>query len=95
MPGIQEIIDNMNILAQEYPIKKAELFGSYADGRSTPDSDVDILVEFCSPHVSLIMLNHLKYRMEELLKKKVDIIHGPIPDDSMIEIGRRILIYGA
>lgn len=93
--GLQEIIDNITIVANEYPIKKAELFGSYANGRSTSDSDVDILLEFTTSRVSLLMINNVKYRLEELLEKNVDVIHGPLPDDSMIEIDRRILIYGA
>lgn len=95
MLNLQEIIDNMTIVAKEYPIKKAELFGSYADGRNNSDSDVDILLEFTTPRVSLLTINSVKYRLEELLKKNVDVIHGPLPDDSMIEIDRRILIYGA
>ena len=95
MLSLQEIIDNITIVANEYPIKKAELFGSYANGRSTSDSDVDILLEFTTSRVSLLMINNVKYRLEELLEKNVDVIHGPLPDDSMIEIDRRILIYGA
>lgn len=94
MLSIQEIIDNMTIVANEYPIKKAELFGSYANGKSTSDSDVDILLEFTTPRVSLLMINNIKYRLEDLLKRNVDVIHGPLSDDSMIEIDRKILIYG-
>lgn len=74
--SLQEITDNMNIVAQEYPIKRAELFGSYAEGRSTSDSDVDILVEFQTPSVSLLTINSMKYRLEDLLKEKVDIYMG-------------------
>ena len=95
MLSLQEIIDNMTIVANEYPIKKAELFGSYANGRCTADSDVDILIEFTTARVSLLMINSIKYRLEDLLKKNVDVVHGPIPDDSIIEIDRRVLIYGA
>ena len=93
MLSLQEIIDNMAIVANEYPIKKAELFGSYADGRFTSDSDVDILMEFTTARVSLLMLNDIKYRLEDLLKRNVDVIHGPLPDDSLIEIDRSVLIY--
>lgn len=95
MLSLQEIIDNITIVANEYPIRKAELFGSYASGKSTSDSDVDILLEFTTSRVSLLMINSIKYRLEDLLKKNVDVIHGPLPDNSMIEIDRRILIYGA
>ena len=46
MLDIQKIKDGVRLAAQEYPIKKAELFGSYANGTNRPDSDVDILLEF-------------------------------------------------
>lgn len=48
-----------------------------------------------TPRFSLLMINSVKYRLEDLLKKNVDVIHGPLSDNSMIEIDRRILIYGA
>ena len=62
---------------------------------NTSQSDVDLLVEFFQPRVSLLTLNSLKYRMEDLLGTEVDIIHGPLPEDCMLEIDRRIPIYGA
>lgn len=95
MLNIQEIIYNIEIVAQEFPIKRADLFGSYANGKNTPDSDVDILLEFTTPQISLLTINSIKYRLEELLNTSVDIIHGPLSEDSMIEIDRRIPLYGA
>lgn len=95
MLNLRQIAAGVAAAAQEYPIVKAELFGSYADGRNSPDSDVDLLVEFSSPQVSLLTLNSLKYKLEELLETNVDLIHGPLSENSMIEIGRRISLYGA
>ena len=94
MLTIQEIMDGVNVVSREYPLRKVELFGSYADGRSTPQSDVDLLVEFIQPRVSLLTLNALKFRMEEVLGTDVDIVHGPLPEDSMLEMNRRIPLYG-
>lgn len=93
--SLQKIIDNMAVVAQEYPIERAELFGSYANGQSTAASDVDIIMEFTTPQVSLLMLNNVKYRLEELLQTRVDLVHGPLPADSLLEIDRRITLYGA
>ncbi len=95
MLSLQKIIDNMAVVAQEYPIERAELFGSYANGQSTAASDVDIIMEFTTPQVSLLMLNNVKYRLEELLQTRVDLVHGPLPADSLLEIDRRITLYGA
>ena len=67
MLSLQEIKNGVAAAAREFPIKKAELFGSYANGSNTPDSDVDLLVEFTVPRISLITLNQMKYRLEEIL----------------------------
>ena len=95
MLTMQQIADSVQIASKEYPLRKVELFGSYADGRNTPQSDVDLLVEFVQPRISLLTLSALKFRMEELLGTDVDIIHGPLPEGSLLEVDRRIPLYGA
>ncbi len=95
MLDLQQIKDGVHLAAQEYPIKKAELFGSYANGSHHADSDVDLLLEFMTPSVSLLTLNAVKYRLEEILKTAVDVVHGPLPENSILEIDRRISVYGA
>ena len=94
MLSLEQIKAGISIIAAEYPIKKAELFGSYANGSNRPDSDVDLLVEFTTPRVSLLTISSMKYRLEELLNVSVDIIHGPLSADSMIDVDRRISLYG-
>lgn len=95
MTDLSAIRESVSVAALEYPIKKAELFGSYAEGCSRPDSDVDLLIEFLSPRVSLLTLSALQYRLEELLNTRVDVVHGPLPVDCMLEIGRKVSVYGA
>ena len=42
---IQEIIkDYINKIRNQIPVEKAFLFGSYAQGNYTPDSDVDLAI---------------------------------------------------
>ena len=81
-------------VAKQYDIKKAVLFGSYADGTQTESSDIDLLVEFSESSVSLFKLAGVKLRLEELTGKNVDVIHSPIPDGSLIEIEKEVLVYG-
>ena len=95
MLTVQQIADGVRVASREYPLRRVELFGSYASGGNTPQSDVDLLVEFTQPRVSLLTLNTLKYRMEELLGTEVDIVHAPLPEGSILELGRRIPLYGA
>ena len=47
MLTIQEIADSVANASMEYPLRKVELFGSYASGKSTAQSD--LLVEFSQP----------------------------------------------
>ena len=96
MLSIEKIADVAKIIAKEYPIVKIQLFGSYAEGKNTPDSDVDILIEFDSVAVvTLLTLCRIKNQMEELLKVPVDVITLPIPEDSMLEINKVVSLYAA
>ena len=59
------------------PVLKAWLFGSYARGEQTPDSDVDILVVFDQENgrkVSLLRHIGIALGLQDLLGKKVDLI---------------------
>jgi predicted nucleotidyltransferase len=63
---------NKEILFKKYPLKSMALFGSYSTGNENENSDVDILVEL-NGEMGFNFL-HLNYEIEELLKKKVDLI---------------------
>ena len=93
MLDIQKIKDGVQLAAQEYPIKKAELFGSYAKGKATEDSDLDLLVEFTTPAVSLIRIISLKYELEDRFQLKVDVVHGPVSQESLLIIDKVVSIY--
>ena len=84
--GIREV-------APLFDIKKAILFGSYAEGTQTEDSDVDLLVEFTLPSVSLYKLAGAKLKLQTVFGRNVDLIHSPLPPNSMIEISKEVLLY--
>ena len=52
---------------------KAGLFGSFVRGESTKNSDIDILIKF-KGRKSLLDLAHLEMELEDMLKKKVDLV---------------------
>ena len=56
MLDIATISESVNNAAHEFPIKRVDLFGSYAEERQTEKSDVDLLIEFTSIAVSLLLL---------------------------------------
>ncbi len=57
------------------PVRRAWLFGSFARGEETPESDVDILVVFDrSTPIGLLRYTRMHREMEELLGRKVDLV---------------------
>jgi len=71
-----EIINKLQMikpqLQQDYAVKKVGLFGSFANGTYTEDSDVDILVEFERP-VGWQFFRLEKY-LEITLNRKIDLV---------------------
>ena len=66
----QTIIKNT---LREYRPRYIGVFGSYARREQSPDSDLDLLVEF-EGMVDLLTLVHLENRLSELLGVKVDLV---------------------
>ena len=95
MSTIQHITKAVGEVARNYPITKIILFGSYADGTNTEHSDVDLLVEFETMAVSLLIIADIKYKIEDILGVDVDIIHAPLPEGAMIDINKAVEIYAA
>lgn len=80
------------VVAKEYPIKKIILFGSWANNTNRERSDVDLIIEFTAP-VSLITLSTIRLCLEDMLKLKVDIFHGPIRSDDLLDIDKTVALY--
>ena len=92
MPTEESIRAVLQSLQKTYDLQKVSVFGSYAEGRANEQSDLDLLVEFDQPAVSLLRLNALKYDLEDALGLPVDVIHGPLPADSMIQTGKVVRV---
>ena len=59
-------------MQKKYPLASIELFGSYARNEQTPESDVDVIVEFNEP-VGIEFVD-LLIELETILGKPVDLI---------------------
>ena len=95
MLTIEEITKTISEIAQKYGIKRVKLFGSRATNNYREDSDVDLIVEFETRAISLFILGDLMNELEEKFGVRVDIIHGPLKKDSMLEIEKELEIYAA
>ncbi len=91
---IETIRSRLLPVITEYPISRITLFGSRAEGTNREDSDVDLIIEF-SVSVSLLTLSSLRCALEELLGLEVDLVHGPMQSDDMIDIGKVVELYAA
>ena len=58
---------------KEFKVKRADIFGSYARGEQKSGSDIDIAV-ILPNNLSLLGVIKLQNKMEDILKKKVDLI---------------------
>ena len=57
------------------PVVKAWLFGSFARGEETPESDIDILVEYDdNAHISLLTISHMMGELERSTGRRVDLV---------------------
>lgn len=57
-------------------VHEAYLFGSFARGEQTTDSDIDLRL-ICGETMTFGMLYELSLELEELLGRKVDIVTNP------------------
>ena len=82
-------------VAPLYPILFVDLFGSYAEGTANSKSDIDLLVYFDLKRATLLDLSGLQLDVQDLLHIKVDVVAGPIDQDSMLVIGNTVHLYEA
>lgn len=68
---------------QRWKVSELALFGSVLRGDFRPDSDIDILVNFSSDAKrGLLTLAKMKYELEDLLGRKVDLVSKPAIETS-------------
>lgn len=60
-----------------YDVREAYLFGSFARGEQTPDSDIDLRL-VCGAAMTFGTLYELSLELEKELGRKVDIVTNPL-----------------
>ena len=71
---IEELRNLIAPIAKKYELAAVYLFGSYARGDATADSDVDLLVDLANSTVHGVVLGGLYSDLEEALGVSVDLV---------------------
>ncbi len=80
--SIDEIRDKIRPICEKYKIEKLWLFGSYARGEESEDSDVDFHMKV-PKGIGLFGLGGIYADLEEALGKEIDLITR-IPEENKI-----------
>ncbi|MBN2646142.1 MAG: nucleotidyltransferase family protein [Desulfuromonadaceae bacterium] len=70
---IETMTDKLVPILKQYGASRIGIFGSYARGEATEDSDLDLLVEFSEQH-SLLCLVQIRRELSEALGVEVDLL---------------------
>jgi len=91
----EEVLDffraNKELIKKKFCIENIILFGSFARGEATPDSDVDILIE--SKKRSFDQRYDLRRFLENKLKKDVDVVYLSSVHPFIMRFIREELVY--
>jgi hypothetical protein len=66
--------EHKNYLVEKFGVMEIAIFGSYARGEQREDSDVDLIVDFKEGWKTFDNYMDLKFYLEELFGKKVDLV---------------------
>jgi len=58
--------------AKEYGIEEIGIFGSYARGNASEESDVDVFIRL--KHSNLFLLSRIRIELEEIFGKHTDLV---------------------
>ena len=71
---IKKLKEIKDYLRKEYGIENIGLFGSLVRNEQNESSDIDLLIEIQAEMLSLIKYMKLKFFLEDILGRKVDLV---------------------
>lgn len=95
--GTRELVERIRTVLSVEPVNKAWLFGSYARGQESTDSDIDLLVEMAPNSLTMIGFLKIQTRLEKATSRPVDLIEERCLEDFARRTAdkEKILIYEA
>ncbi len=94
--SVKQIRDITAPIAAAHGLRTLHLFGSYARGEATEESDIDLRID-TSAVLSLFEIGDLYADLEEGLKKKLDLVTTRGSEDEFLDRIREdeVLLYEA
>jgi len=74
MNAINILKKEEGLIKQKYGVKRIGIFGSFAREEQRPDSDIDVLVDFKEGAKTFDSFMELKFFLEDLFHRKVDLV---------------------
>jgi len=68
------LIENSNYIKKTFYVKEIGIFCSFVKGKQKANSDIDLLVIFEKGHKDFFNYMRLKYCLEDLLGRRVDLV---------------------
>ncbi len=90
-----ELKNFINEISGKYNLKKVILFGSRADGTNREDSDIDLMIEYNTPTVSIFTTVGLMQEIQGKFNVPVDIVRYPLKNRGVkLRINKEEILYG-
>lgn len=92
---IQELKAIISPIAREHGVESVSVFGSYAKGAATTDSDVDLKIKKGQLR-TLFQICGFRLAVEDALQCPVDLVTSESSDPEFLEMIRKdeVLLYG-
>ncbi|TQD28368.1 nucleotidyltransferase family protein [Methanolobus vulcani] len=74
MGALKLLKEHENVIKERFCVEKIGIFGSFARGEALDKSDVDVLVEFTEGKKTFDNFMELKFYLEELFGRDVDLV---------------------
>ncbi|WP_440954082.1 nucleotidyltransferase family protein [Methanosarcina sp. Mfa9] len=74
MDAISTLKEHEKLIRQKFGVKRIGIFGSFARGEEREDSDLDVLVEFEEGQKTFDNYMDLKFYLEDLFGREVDLV---------------------
>ena len=92
----EQIVRAVAKAATTFPLTKVLYFGSYADGKATEESDLDLLVEFGDDRsLTLLDIVRLEHNLQGELNTHVDVVEIPLTEKAQkrLKIKNMVPVY--